>query len=134
MIIAAQPPASRGAQSAAKPDAATDSGLDARQDKRLKDACKDFEAMFLANLMKSMRKTVDKTNLFGSDSGEQTFQEMMDNEVCKAAANTSSLGISDMLYRQVTNDLAKKAEAAGQNSKAGSETKSLKPIEVKVDD
>ncbi len=117
-----------------KSDSTAKTGLDDRQQKRLKSACQDFEAMFLANMLKSMRKTVEKTNLFGSDSGEETFQEMMDNEVSKAAAKTSSMGIADMMYRQVTNDLAKKAEAAAASSKANASAGSLMPAEVKTDD
>lgn len=119
---------------AEKSDIAAKTGLDARQQKRLKDACQDFEAVFLANVMKSMRKTVEKTNLFGSDSGEETFQEMMDNEVSKAAAKTSSLGIADVMYRQVTNDLAKKAQALGNSSNADAAAAAQKPAEVKTND
>ena len=55
-----------------------------------------------------MRKTVQKTNLFGSDSAQDTFQEMMDTEVSKSAAKTSSMGIADMLYRQITSEFAAK--------------------------
>lgn len=88
-------------------------GLDAadvkeREDKKLKEACKDFEALFLSSLMKAMRKTVHKTNLFGSDSGEQTFQEMMDVEISNAAARNSSMGIADMLYKQLKWEIAQK--------------------------
>ena len=84
-----------------------DAGLDALQDKRLKDACKDFEALFLSSVLKAMRKTVEKTNLLGSDSAEDTFQEMMDVETAKSAAKTSSMGIADMLYRQLTSEMAR---------------------------
>ena len=87
-------------------------GLDERQDKKLKEACKDFEALFLSSLLKAMRKTVPKTNLFGSGSGEETFQEMMDVEVSKSAAKTSSMGIADMLYRQLTDEMARKADSS----------------------
>jgi flagellar protein FlgJ len=85
-------------------------GLDERQDKKLKEACKDFEALFMSSLLKAMRKTVQKTNLFGSDSGEETFQEMMDAEVSKSAAKTSSMGIADLMYRQLTDEMARKAD------------------------
>ncbi len=47
----------------------------------MKDACKDFEALFLSSVIKQMRKTVQKSELFGSDPAEDTFQEMMDDEV-----------------------------------------------------
>lgn len=85
-------------------------GLDERQEKKLKEACKDFEAMFMSSLLKAMRKTVPKTDLFGSDSGEETFQEMMDMEVSKSAAKTSSMGIADLMYRQLTTEMARKAD------------------------
>lgn len=94
-------------RSPSRPDSAKAAGLDEREDKRLRDACKDFEALFLSSLMKAMRKTVEKSSLFGSDSGGETFQEMMDMEVSRSAANTSSMGIADMLYRQATSQLAK---------------------------
>jgi peptidoglycan hydrolase FlgJ len=89
------------------PPQAGKTGLNDKQDKRLKDACKDFEALFLSTVLKQMRKTVVRSDLFGSDPAEDTFQEMMDNEVGKSAANTSSIGIADMLYRQLTNEMAR---------------------------
>ena len=87
---------------------ATKAALDPKEAARLKDACKDFEALFISSLLKAMRKTVQKTNLFGSDSAQDTFQEMMDTEVSKSAAKTSSMGIADMLYRQITSEFAAK--------------------------
>ena len=93
-----------------KVDAKT--GLDERETKRLQNACKDFEALFLTNLLKAMRKTIQKTDLFGTDSGEETFQEMMDVEIGKSAAKTSSMGIADVLYRQLTAELARKVDAS----------------------
>lgn len=100
--------ASTATDAAKKVDAKT--GLDERETKRLKDACKDFEAMFLTNMLKAMRKTIQKSDLFGSDSGEETFQEMMDVETGKAASKNSSMGIADVLYRQLTAELAAKVE------------------------
>lgn len=82
-------------------------GLNDRQDKQLKDACRDFEALFLSIVLKQMRKTVPKSDLFGSDPAEETFQEMMDDELGKSAARTSSVGIADMLYRQLTSEMAR---------------------------
>jgi flagellar protein FlgJ len=90
-----------------EPPLRTDTGLDALQNKRLADACKDFEALFLASVLKAMRKTVPKTDLFGSDTAQDTFQEMMDDEIGKSAAKTSSMGIADMLYRQLTSEMAR---------------------------
>jgi len=82
-------------------------GLGDKQDKKLKEACRDFEALFLSIVLKQMRKTVPKSALFGSDPAPDTFQEMMDDEIGRSAANTSSMGIADMLYRQLTNRRSK---------------------------
>ena len=77
------------------------STANAAQDKKLKKACKDFEAIFLNNLLKSMRKTIVKSELFGSNQEEEMFQEMMDSETCNAISKQNSMGIADMLYRQM---------------------------------
>lgn len=94
-------------------------GLDEKQQHRLKDACKDFEALFLSTVLKQMRKTVEKSELFGSDPAEDTFQEMMDIEVGKSAAKTSSIGIADMLYRQLTSDMARQADSSQARNDGG---------------
>ena len=96
---------------------AAKAGLNEREDRKLKEACQDFEALFLSSLLKAMRKTVQKTNLFGSDSAEQTFQEMMDTEISKSAAKTSSMGIADALYTQLKVEVARNAPAvSGENN------------------
>jgi flagellar protein FlgJ len=112
---ALSPPGGHG-----EPPLRTDgTGLSDKQDKRLKDACKDFEALFLSTILKQMRKTVEKSELFGSDPAEDTFQEMMDVEVGKSAAKTSSMGIADMLYRQLTSDMARQADSSQARNDAG---------------
>jgi len=90
------------------------SALDSKQDKRLKDACRDFEALFLTTVLKGMRKTVQKSELFGKDPAEDTFQEMMDTEIGKSAAKNSSMGIADMLYRQLTSEIAAGSAGGGE--------------------
>jgi len=77
----------------------------AQEDKRLREACKQFEGIFLGLLLKSMRKTVTKADLFGSDREEEFFREMLDTELCERAAGAQSLGIADMLYRQLSSSV-----------------------------
>ncbi|MCE5197856.1 MAG: rod-binding protein [Armatimonadota bacterium] len=72
------------------------------EDPKLKQACKDFESIFLGFIMKSMRKTVQQNELMGSSDQEKMFQDMMDDEVCKSASETSSVGIADVLYNQLS--------------------------------
>lgn len=72
-----------------------------KTDEKLRRACEDFEAVFVHQLLRSMRNTVLKSNLMGSRREEELFQDMMDSEVSKAAAKTRSMGIADLLYRQL---------------------------------
>ncbi len=95
---------------------AAKAGLNEREDRKLKEACQDFEALFLSSLLKAMRKTVQKTNLFGSDSAEQSFQEMMDMEISKCAAKSSSMGIADALYRQLKVEIARDTPAVSDEN------------------
>lgn len=73
----------------------------AGQDKKLKQACQDFESVFMGFVLKGMRKTVQKSDLFGSNKAEDMFTDMMDDEVCKSASKSNSMGIADLLYRQL---------------------------------
>ena len=72
-----------------------------KEDKKLKQACQDFEAVFMGFMLKGMRKTVQKSELFGSSREEEMFTDMMDDEVCKSASRSKSIGIADLLYKQL---------------------------------
>lgn len=89
----------------------TVSEADQRQQRKLKEACQDFEAIFLSQILKSMRKTVSKTDLFGKGTDEETFQEMMDSELCRSVARTQSVGIADVLYRQLSAQMKNESQS-----------------------
>lgn len=88
-----------------------------KDDKELKKACKDFEAIFFNQILKSMRKTVTKTDLFGSQKEEEIFQDMMDAEVSKTAAQQNSIGIADMLYRQLSTAFEEQESTTGSDTR-----------------
>lgn len=77
------------------------------EDNKLKQACKDFESIFMGYMLKSMRKTVEKNELMGTSQQEEMFQDMMDDEICKSAAETNSIGIADVMYRQLSNEITR---------------------------
>ncbi|MEN6355595.1 MAG: rod-binding protein [Armatimonadota bacterium] len=89
--------------SAAKTKSKT--GASDSDDKKLRQACKDFESIFLGYLLKSMRKTVEKSDLMGSSQEEEIYQGMMDDEICKSAAESNSVGIASALYNQLSSQL-----------------------------
>lgn len=79
-------------------------GLDpASMDKdRLMDVCRDFESLFIKQMLDSMRKTVNKSGLIERGMGEDIFEDMLYDEYAKKIANTANLGISRLLYNQLS--------------------------------
>ena len=72
------------------------------QDEELKEACVEFESYFLNMMFKSMRSSiVSGGGMFEKSNAEKLFQEMLDQEVSKTAANQGGIGLADMMYKQL---------------------------------
>ena len=69
----------------------------------LKQAAKHFEGAFIQMMLKSMREAnnVMKSDLIKSDAID-TFQDMFDKEISTQMANRNSMGVADMLVRQLS--------------------------------
>jgi len=69
----------------------------------LKQAAKHFEGAFIQMMLKSMRdaNNVMKSDLIKSDAID-TFQDMFDKELSTQMASRNSMGVADMLVRQLT--------------------------------
>lgn len=77
----------------------------AEKDKELKKldlACKDFESIFVFQMMKEMRKTIHKTGLISGGQAEEIFSDMLDQERSINIAKNSSLGLANILFRQLS--------------------------------
>ncbi|MEN6521539.1 MAG: rod-binding protein [Armatimonadota bacterium] len=88
-------PISTSSPTASKNDAVT------RDDKSLKNACMEFESVLVHQMIKNMRNSVIKSDLFGSSEKEEMFQDMMDEETSKNFSKTGSIGLADVMYRQL---------------------------------
>jgi len=66
----------------------------------LEEAAKQFESLFLHMMLKTMREANVNSSLFGSDQ-MQFHQEMFDQQLAINLGARQSLGIADMLIRQV---------------------------------
>jgi murein DD-endopeptidase MepM/ murein hydrolase activator NlpD len=67
----------------------------------LKSATQQFEALFIGYLMKVMRSTVDQADPQSESYGKDIYTEMFDSEIANNVSQTQSLGIGDLLYRQL---------------------------------
>lgn len=74
-----------------------------KNDKELMDACKDFEAILIKQMLDSMRKTVPDSGLLDEGPGKEIFEDMLYDEYANKMAETANLGISKMLYKQLSN-------------------------------
>lgn len=76
---------------------------DTKKETRLKKACNDFEAIFVKQMLSAMRQSVPKDGLFGNNGYEQEiFQSMQDDELAKSISSGRGMGISEVLYNQVS--------------------------------
>ena len=62
---------------------------------------REFESLFLNLMLKEMRATVPKFDPLHSYA-EETYQEMLDQELTKSMAQQKGVGLADMMYRQLS--------------------------------
>lgn len=80
-----------------------------KNEKKLKEASEDFEAIFIKMMLDSMDKTVDRENsLINGGEAEEMFRDMLNTEWSKSMSQSQSLGIAEMLYKQLSEGLKEK--------------------------
>jgi flagellar protein FlgJ len=73
--------------------------------KQLRQACQEFEGIFLNMMYKEMKASVQKSGLIPEDSGQQVFEDMLDDQLTKDASQGKGMGLADMLYKQLSKQL-----------------------------
>ncbi|MEQ8173743.1 MAG: rod-binding protein [Syntrophomonadaceae bacterium] len=91
------------------------SALKSEDSKKLYQACQDLESVFVNTVMKTMRQSIQKGGLLGDSFAEETFQSMLDEEYSKQVSKTRTLGIADMLYKQLSRNITDKSTPTGQS-------------------
>ena len=70
---------------------------------KLYKACQEFEAIFIKQMLNVMRKTVNKTGLLNGGFAEEVFEDMLYDEYAKKMSESANFGLSDTLYKQLSN-------------------------------
>jgi Rod binding domain-containing protein len=85
----------------------------ARQDAKsaTRETAQQFEAMFIQMMMKSMRESVMKSDL-SENAPLETYQGMFDKEVSMQLAKRNSMGLADMLVKNLEQMEAAKMSTA----------------------
>ncbi|HOQ06847.1 MAG TPA: rod-binding protein [Clostridiales bacterium] len=97
-----------------------------KDDRELKKACQEFEAIMLDMLYKQMKATIIKSSLVEEDPGREIFESMLEEELMDQASRRGSLGLADMLYKQLSRQYGisaspKTSENTQSNGSSGEE-------------
>lgn len=85
---------------------------------KLKEACNQFEGLMIHQMLKGMRQTINQTGLIGGSNAENMWRDLQDQALSDEAARSGGLGLSDMLYRQLTGADSKSPASAMGNMTA----------------
>lgn len=77
----------------------------------IRETAQQFEALFLQMMMKSMRESIVKSDMSESNTME-TFEGMFDKEVSVQLAKKNSMGLADMLVKNLEQQQANIATTA----------------------
>jgi murein DD-endopeptidase MepM/ murein hydrolase activator NlpD len=80
----------------------------------LRAVAKEFESLFLNHMLSVMRQTIDDSGLTEKGPGEGIYTELFDQEVARSLAGRGALGISDLLVRKLSDQVAPAESEAGQ--------------------
>ena len=69
--------------------------------KALWSTCQDFESVMLGMVLKQMRSTVQTSDPLGKGMANQTYREMLDDEMGKQMARSNGIGLAEGIYRQL---------------------------------
>jgi peptidoglycan hydrolase FlgJ len=70
----------------------------------LRKVTQEFEAVFVGYLLRVMRSTVDSSEEESESLGKGIYMEMFDQEIALHIARNRSLGIGEMMFRQLVGD------------------------------
>lgn len=82
------------------------SPADTLKEKKLRQACADFEAIILEKMLSSARESIPKSGLIDGGFGEEMYQSMYDFELSKKMAHGKGMGLGELLYKQISQQLS----------------------------
>ncbi|MDD4803459.1 MAG: rod-binding protein [Syntrophomonas sp.] len=77
-----------------------------KQDKhKLMASCQELESVFINKIIECMRATVPESGLIEKSFATESFESMLDEEYAKQMSKTGSIGLADILYKQLSSKL-----------------------------
>jgi len=75
--------------------------MEQKDEKALKEACLGMEELFLNMMYRQMKATIHKSGLIPESVSNDIIQSMFDEALIKEATKSRSIGIADMMYKQL---------------------------------
>lgn len=73
------------------------------QEQQIREAAQEFESVFLFQMLKQVRNSIHKEEgIMNGGLGEEMFTGMLDEEYAKVMAKSSSTGLADVIYQQMS--------------------------------
>lgn len=76
--------------------------MNSEDEKRLYQACQDLESVLMSKVLHAMRQTIPKSVLMGDSFAMDTFESMLFDEYSKMISKSNTLGIAEIMYRQLS--------------------------------
>jgi murein DD-endopeptidase MepM/ murein hydrolase activator NlpD len=103
---------------------------DDKQKGELKKVAQEFESIFIAYMLKVMRETIEDSGLLEEGFGKSIYTEMFDQEVALNMAQHGGLGISDLLYRNLSETMPSDEKTPGTAPSGDSVPKQSNPSQA----
>ena len=76
-----------------------------KKEKELLAACQQLEAVFINKVMESMRAAIPRSDLINRGFATDVWESMLYEEYAQQMSKTGTLGIGQMLYKQLSAQL-----------------------------
>ncbi len=82
-------------------------------DEKIEEVAKEFEKMMVKMMFKEMTDSLESGGFFGSEAGSDFYQDMYMDNITGMMNKNQSLGLSDMIVRQLKNDYSGMTKSTG---------------------
>ena len=76
-----------------------------KKEQELKAACQELEAVFINKVMDAMRATVVHSDLIKRGFAEDVWESMLYEQYAKEISKTGTIGLAQILYKQLSANL-----------------------------
>lgn len=85
-------------------ESALQKAFDEGDKKKLKEVCNEYEGVMLKMLYKQMKATVPENGFIEKSNARGIFEDMLDEKLMEQSSNRG-MGISEMMYKQLSADM-----------------------------